>query len=1086
MSVNSIFAGSTPNSRDAIRQQYLNYLALEIANQTKNLNANKLFKANGTTGSAPADTRSATEKYADLDGLKQMVRSGLRQITDGREAETIVAELTTNEIEFLAGTLPAVIADLKPKFAMGVPAGSFIPYIRKYMRKAIETEGVEYGIQQPQIGGVGGGFVTTAANLVPRNQLDDLAGNLELASLKTNIGDRAKAKLDELRGLGKTKYQGTDGGFRGREQTVEMLMKKMPNEEDRRAIADEGSLDTLYEYDQHVNELGENMPSSNEIKALTDEIQDAIESDRYEDLDDYLFDLEGLLDGIDWELLDVVYDTAQTARQILRGEISSPQLKQAQQQRGIKPNLRDLERVQDFESIEPFAGEELLARPRQAFGREIVPEQEEASMPTAYATPQMPEQRPIGDPFDDRSNRRDILSADEFQELTQSEKLSLIAAYDGQRRFENLPELAPELQKLAFGGAVSEDELDYLYGHYLVLTGNDTGNLDTMEPQGEAPQPMGRPQFEDESGLGWAMEEENPLTDPNAAGNSRFNSLPRDRKLEILREIADAEGGRTRRGDFVKNQLLFVKPSTPDSKLNSIIDTFESIDVNIPSEASSAVKYLESLPPLPESEGEEEVVAEKALPIPKTLEEFADRSPQEKRNILQQLQSEMSAPLRKRVEALKAGTQPKTLNSIFEDYIQYITPALLSSAVKAGTTPRAKSGSEEEEGEEATTAEAQSSMVQPEGKKIIFPNSVSAFNKFGTILDKLKIIEKAMALDLLDEIVDHEDDIDKPNYGELIIPDKQGISLRKQIDDAQARRDYKETPKAVLEEWYRQFLPVIKYKRETNKMYGMGLRPSLKGCGGGYGLPHTLKPQQTMGGSLKKTHMMPDGSVMTGAKHTSKSKPTMMSNDVIHIDFEKGSLPKSKKKGNIIFGMGLSSVSAFPKSDAKVRLDPKNIDFTKGIPAEPTYVPFGTHLLNKHKLKDNIVMLRTKKGGAIQNIETQKVSGKLSKVLHTICGGSVPQFESVMDLADNDKALLHRITKTTKVSDRLSVPNPNKSKMEEEDNRFNILRGEVSIGNDNPAVVKEFKVLLLKFMNERRVPIGQGRAILEEMLMLGY
>jgi hypothetical protein len=200
MSVNSIFAGATPNSRDTIRQQYLNYLALEIANQTKNLNANKLFKANGSTGSAPADTRSATEKYADFDGIKQLVRSGLRQITDGREAEMIVAELTTNEIEFLAGAMPAVIADLKPKFALGVPAGSFIPYIRKYMRKNIETEGVEYGIQQPQVGGVGGGVLPTANNLVPTNDLEDLGMALDDLRNSTQAGVRrvSRQRLQDL------------------------------------------------------------------------------------------------------------------------------------------------------------------------------------------------------------------------------------------------------------------------------------------------------------------------------------------------------------------------------------------------------------------------------------------------------------------------------------------------------------------------------------------------------------------------------------------------------------------------------------------------------------------------------------------------------------------------------------------------------------------------------------------------------------------------------------------------------------------------------------------------------------------------
>ena len=146
--MNPLGAGATPNSREAYRQQYMNSLTLEIANQTKNLNANKLFKANGSTGSEPADTRSVTEKYADIDGLKREVISGLREITDGNEAEHILADITTAELQFLAGQLPHIIADLKPKWRLGVPAGSFLPYFRKLMRKNIETEGVDYGVQQ--------------------------------------------------------------------------------------------------------------------------------------------------------------------------------------------------------------------------------------------------------------------------------------------------------------------------------------------------------------------------------------------------------------------------------------------------------------------------------------------------------------------------------------------------------------------------------------------------------------------------------------------------------------------------------------------------------------------------------------------------------------------------------------------------------------------------------------------------------------------------------------------------------------------------------------------------------------------------
>jgi len=266
------------------------------------------------------------------------------------------------------------------------------------------------------------------------------------------------------------------------------------------------------------------------------------------------------------------------------------------------------------------------------------------------------------------------------------------------------------------------------------------------------------------------------------------------------------------------------------------------------------------------------------------------------------------------------------------------------------------------------------------------------------------------------------------------------------------------TTGAVLKKAYEGIFKVL----EAKKLLGTGL---------GLGMPvphHVLGPN---GYGIKPNQGRPMMQTMGGSLHHTKSAP---------MGEWGGKLPTNKKKGNIIFGMGLAR-----PTQPSPRMG-KNVNLAGGIEAEPSYVKFGTHLINKHRLKDNVVMMRTMKGGAIVNIPTQKVSGKLAKVLHCISGGGIPQFESVMDLADEDKALLHRITKTSKVSDRLSVPNPNKTKLEEEDNRFNILRGEVSIGNDAPAVIKEFKVLLLKFMREGRVPTGQGKAIMEELLLMGY
>jgi len=52
--------------------------------------------------------------------------------------------------------------------------------------------------------------------------------------------------------------------------------------------------------------------------------------------------------------------------------------------------------------------------------------------------------------------------------------------------------------------------------------------------------------------------------------------------------------------------------------------------------------------------------------------------------------------------------------------------------------------------------------------------------------------------------------------------------------------------------------------------------------------------------------------------------------------------------------------------------------------------------------------------------------------------------------------------------------------------RFNILKGEIQAGNDNKTLVREFKVILLRFINEGRIPRKQGQDILLDLTSMGF
>jgi hypothetical protein len=68
-----------------------------------------------------------------------------QQTRDGIEAEKILNGLSKIETQFLAGQIDWVINDIKPRWKNGIPAAAFIPYLRKVMKKYIETQGVDYG-----------------------------------------------------------------------------------------------------------------------------------------------------------------------------------------------------------------------------------------------------------------------------------------------------------------------------------------------------------------------------------------------------------------------------------------------------------------------------------------------------------------------------------------------------------------------------------------------------------------------------------------------------------------------------------------------------------------------------------------------------------------------------------------------------------------------------------------------------------------------------------------------------------------------------------------------------------------------------
>jgi len=149
------------------------------------------------------------------------------------------------------------------------------------------------------------------------------------------------------------------------------------------------------------------------------------------------------------------------------------------------------------------------------------------------------------------------------------------------------------------------------------------------------------------------------------------------------------------------------------------------------------------------------------------------------------------------------------------------------------------------------------------------------------------------------------------------------------------------------------------------------------------------------------------------------------------------------------------------------------------------YVPFGRFVLNKFKLDDKVLMLRRKSGGSLKELPTHMISSNLANVLKAICGGVTPHPDTIIGLGLKDQEHLHHIIKLSQI-ENIQIPTPHNKNEAKQNERFDILRGEIMAGNDNKTLVREFKVLLLRLIQQGRIPRREGQEILTDLTAMGF
>lgn len=182
------------------------------------------------------------------------------------------------------------------------------------------------------------------------------------------------------------------------------------------------------------------------------------------------------------------------------------------------------------------------------------------------------------------------------------------------------------------------------------------------------------------------------------------------------------------------------------------------------------------------------------------------------------------------------------------------------------------------------------------------------------------------------------------------------------------------------------------------------------------------------------------------------------------------------------YGFGLRKRPGRPKGSG-IPLHMK-IDPNFKIDPMPQYTQFGKYLINNHRLSEDIMNLRSNKGHVIKDMPPFKISQPFKKVIKKITGGSIPTEDDINSLTDEEIKYLNKLSKRANVYDTLNIPTPSKSKEEQDMHDFEVMKGEIMSGNDNSDMIKKFKILLMRFHKQGKIPKNEYHEIMEDLMSL--
>ena len=156
-----------------------------------------------------------------------------------------------------------------------------------------------------------------------------------------------------------------------------------------------------------------------------------------------------------------------------------------------------------------------------------------------------------------------------------------------------------------------------------------------------------------------------------------------------------------------------------------------------------------------------------------------------------------------------------------------------------------------------------------------------------------------------------------------------------------------------------------------------------------------------------------------------------------------------------------------------------------GVVNDDPYITIGKYKVHKQHLLGGKLQVRSPVNhNQVYGFKSQNVTNNIKDVLIKLHKKEPISFKDVDKLNEEEKNQLYMIGKRLHVSELFDIPSTTKSNEDKLKDEFYLLRGSIMAGNNNPQLLRKFKIVLLKMKNNKLISLQEYNEILNILLEL--